>query len=359
MLGGDIDAYDNMMRELNDVDTINELTRKEIAGEKLKQSESAFLDRVTAIELFSDIESKSLEEVQDLLNDLKLARSQAIADLNRIREIKAARAKKIQDEFEAEIKQNYPFLFDEQGNLLSDTDLQQKALQTSIWNTLDGRGVWKNLREVYQKFQAFDAPRIMSALKSNMLNIGTMSRQLDGNVEGAFYKNFYDNVNVAEEQALRGKFNQFDKLNEIAASIEGVENYTQIQKLFTPEQLEIKANGKTFRLSKDNLARIYALSLNDQQAAMLEKDGFDAAKIEEIKIILGKQIVEFVDKSVDYLSTDNYERVNDTYRAVNDINLPRIDNYFPTRTVRETHIDRDWETNIINTLIYKLNYLFS
>ncbi|HBY69457.1 MAG TPA: hypothetical protein DEG69_17950, partial [Flavobacteriaceae bacterium] len=113
-------------RELNDVDRINELTRKEIAGEKLLQSESAFLDRVTAIELFSDIESKSLEEVQDLLNDLKLARSQAIADLNRIREIKAARAKKIQDEFEAEIKQNYPFLFDEQGNLLSDTDLQQK-----------------------------------------------------------------------------------------------------------------------------------------------------------------------------------------------------------------------------------------
>ena len=56
----------------------------------------------------------------------------------------------------------------------------------------------------------------MKTLKSNMLNIGTMSRQLDGNVEGVFYKNFYDNVNVAEEQSLRGKFNQFDKLNEIA-----------------------------------------------------------------------------------------------------------------------------------------------
>ena len=356
VLGGDIDAYNNMMRELNDVDRINELTRKEISGVKLLQSESAFLDRVTAIELFSDIESKSLEEVQDLLNDLKLARSQAIADLNRIREIKAARAKKIQDEFEAEIKQNYPFLFDEQGNLLSDTDLQQKALQTSIWNILDGKGVWNNLRQVYQKFQAFDAPNIMKTLKSNMLNIGTMARQLDGNVEGAFYKNFYDNVNVAEEQSLRGKFNQIDKLNEIAASIEGIDNYTQIQKLFTPKQLEIKANGKTFKLSKDNLARIYALSLNDQQAAMLEKDGFDAAKIEEIKIILGKQIVEFVDKTVDYLSTDNYERVNDTYRAVNDINLPRIDNYFPTRTVRDTPID---ETAIQNMMRGEFSNIFN
>ena len=81
------------------------------------------------------------------------------------------------------------------AHLLSDTDLQQKALQTRIWNILDGKGVWNNLRQVYQKFQAFDAPNIMKTLKSNMLNIGTMSRQLDGNVEGVFYKNFYDNVN--------------------------------------------------------------------------------------------------------------------------------------------------------------------
>ena len=36
---------------------------------------------------------------------------------------------------------------------------------------------------------------------------------------------------------------------------------------------------------------------------MLAKDGFDAKKIEEIKKILGKEIVEFVDKTVVYLST--------------------------------------------------------
>jgi len=374
VLGGDLNAYDNMVRELNfttkkdkegktetvsTVDRINDLTLKELAGDKLTQAESAFLDRMTAIELFADIEGKSLEEVQDLLNDLKLARSQAIADLNRIREIKAARAKKVQDEFNAEIKRNYPFLFDEKGDLLEDSDLQQKALQTSIWKILDGKGVWKNLRQVYEKFQAFDAPRIMKTIKSNMLNIGTMSRQLDGNVEGgAFYNNFYDKVNVAEEKSLQGKFAQFDKLDEIAGSIEGIDNYIQIQKLFKPKQIEIKLEGKklNYKLSLDNLARIYALSLNEQQAAMLEKDGFNAKKIEEIKNILGKEIVEFVDKTVDYLSTENYEKVNDTYKSVNDINLPRIENYFPTRTVRETPID---ETSVQNMMRGEFSNVFN
>ena len=374
VLGGDLNAYDNMVRELNfttkkdkegktetvsTVDRINDLTLKELAGDKLTQAESAFLDRMTAIELFADIEGKSLEEVQDLLNDLKLARSQAIADLNRIREIKAARAKKVQDEFNAEIKRNYPFLFDENGDLLEDSDLQQKALQTSIWKILDGKGVWKNLRQVYEKFQAFDAPRIMKTIKSNMLNIGTMSRQLDGNVEGgAFYNNFYDKVNVAEEKSLQGKFAQFDKLDEIAGSIEGIDNYIQIQKLFKPKQIEIKLEGKklNYKLSLDNLARIYALSLNEQQAAMLEKDGFNAKKIEEIKNILGKEIVEFVDKTVDYLSTENYEKVNDTYKSVNDINLPRIENYFPTRTVRETPID---ETSVQNMMRGEFSNVFN
>ena len=66
---------------------------------------------------------------------------------------------------------------------------------------------------------------------------------------------------------------------------------------------------ENYKLSLDNLARIYALSLNEQQAAMLEKDGFNAKKIEEIKNILGKEIVEFVDKTVDYLSTEKYKKV--------------------------------------------------
>lgn len=106
---GSIEEFDAMTRELSyvtkrnkngEVETIdsgariNELTLKELAGDKLTQEESSFLDRMTAIELFADIEGKSLEEVQDLLNDLKLARSQAIADLNKRKELKALRAKK-------------------------------------------------------------------------------------------------------------------------------------------------------------------------------------------------------------------------------------------------------------------------
>ena len=159
---------------------------------------------------------------------------------------------------------------------------------------------------------------------------------LDGNKEGFFTKNFYTKLNLAEEKALRGKFDQEKKMNEIASSIDGVKNFASLKKLFGFKQIEIKTSEGTFSLSKDNLARIYALSQNEIQAEMLAKDGFDAKKIEEIKKILGKEIVEFVDKTVVYLSTENYEGVNDVYREVNDINLPRIENYFPTKTIRDT-----------------------
>ena len=81
---------------------------------------------MTAIELFADIEGKSLEEVQDLLNDLKLARSQAIADLNKRKELKALRAKKTSEEATEEVNDEFPFMFTEEGDLLSQTQLTNK-----------------------------------------------------------------------------------------------------------------------------------------------------------------------------------------------------------------------------------------
>lgn len=324
----------------NSVARINELTLKEIAGEKLTQEESAFLDRMTAIELFGDIQSKSLEEVQDLLNDLKLARSQAIADLNRRKELKALRAKKIADRASKEIASEFPFLFNEEGNLESESRLNQKRVQTSIWKILDGKGVWKNLKGVIDKMRVYTIPGLTNLLREYMYHIGTISYELDGNKEGGvFSEYFYNRINSADNKAIEGRFKQDDKLNEIATSIDGVKSLQDLKKSFGYDPIKITTSEGTWMLSKDNLARIYALSLNDQQAAMLEKDGFDAAKIEEIKQILGKDIVEFVDKTVAYLSTENYESVNEVYREINDINLPRIENYFPTRTVREQPID--------------------
>ena len=114
------------LKLLNSGARINELTLKELAGDKLTQEESSFLDRMTAIELFADIEGKSLEEVQDLLNDLKLARSQAIADLNKRKELKALRAKKTSEEATEEVNDEFPFMFTEEGDLLSQTQLTNK-----------------------------------------------------------------------------------------------------------------------------------------------------------------------------------------------------------------------------------------
>ena len=151
---GEVETIDSGAR-------INELTLKELAGDKLTQEESSFLDRMTAIELFADIEGKSLEEVQDLLNDLKLARSQAIADLNKRKELKSFTCKKEQvRKLQNEVNDEFPFMFTEEGDLLSQTQLTNKKRQTSIWKLFDGKGVWKNLREVANKFRLYTCARI-------------------------------------------------------------------------------------------------------------------------------------------------------------------------------------------------------
>jgi hypothetical protein len=93
----------------------------------------------------------------------------------------------------------------------------------------------------------------------------------------------------------------------------------------------IEQGANTF--NKEQLMRMYALSKNATQKKILESQGLTDAKIDEIKTIIGPQAVEFVDKVVDYLSNEYYESVNDVYTAVNDVNLGRVENYFPTQRV--------------------------
>ena len=85
--------------------------------------------------------------------------------------------------------------------------------------------------------------------------------------------------------------------------------------------------------SGDEQMRIYALSKNELQREKLRKQGIDENVINEIKDNLGPQLVEFVDKVVEYLSEEYYTSINNVYSDVNNVNLKKIDNYFPTKTI--------------------------
>ena len=88
-------------------------------------------------------------------------------------------------------------------------------------------------------------------------------------------------------------------------------------------------------LTKDQLLRIYALSKNDVQREKLKGQGFTNERMAEIEQFLGPELIAFADNTVDYLSGQYYESVNDVHVRVNDVNLDFIENYFPTRSLRD------------------------
>jgi hypothetical protein len=147
-----------------------------------------------------------------------------------------------------------------------------------------------------------------------------------------------------KEENLRGEYAQKEKLNDIANSIDGITNgYEEITQLIfmgsgtrvltADEQgltLSVKAGRRKF--TTDELMRIYVLSKNPIQRAKLERQGFTNEVMAGIEEFLDPRLTEFVDKTVEYLSNEYYEGVNDVYVKVNDVNLGYMENYFPTRT---------------------------
>ena len=69
------------------------------------------------------------------------------------------------------------------------------------------------------------------------------------------------------------------------------------------------------------------------QRSKLERQGITDAKLEEIKKFIGADGVKMVDMSVDFLTNTYFEGINAVYVQNNDVNLNKIDNYFPTRTI--------------------------
>ena len=86
--------------------------------------------------------------------------------------------------------------------------------------------------------------------------------------------------------------------------------------------------------------RLYALSKNEVQRDKLLKQGLTDEKLKQIEDILGAEVVEFTDKIVEFLSTEYFEKTNDVYADVNNVNLGYVENYFPTQTI-QTKVNSD------------------
>ena len=330
---GDIDTMLEFADKLSvDNLAIKEAIDKEAAGETLNRKERKLLNQLYGFDSLGNIATMSLKEVLDVYNSVKQGGEFFSMMIKARRRQRAQDIAEVQEQAKSQLQSTLPDLYDKDGNLLSDKQRKQKARK--IRKALEQFKILEALQEFIKqlpsKFQPF-----RKLLVEQLAHLGTLSNIADRVMKGKnfFTENFYNALNRMDENHRRGRQQKMALLDKIAATIKGVKNYKQIKDQLFKGMITLTVNGEEYITNADEMLRMYALSLNDVQKAKLAAEGINDAVLEDIKKILGPEAIEFADKIVDYLTNQSYDEVNAVYSKVNLINLPFIDNYFPTRTI--------------------------
>ena len=292
-----------------------------------------------SLDSVKDINNMTLEQLESLLNDVQEGKKGGRSALQLRKEAFRAEIKETKKQADKDINDGYSELYNEDGTVKGPTQLkkEQRDIESKIWR----KGLGKAISDYVGVFDFKSFSKSMQAFKNSLTHLGTLTNGLDKS--GTFFTdNIYKPLNRAVSNYTKGLQVKRKKLDSIAKTITGINSYADIKnKLYTGVHTisGIKENGKVIGdmdFSANELMRIIALWKNEGQRNKLIKQGFTQEKIDEIhKDILGKDVVEFVDKMVEYLSTEYYNETNEVYRDVNDSNLSYIDNYFPTKTYQE------------------------
>ena len=291
-----------------------------------------------SLDSIKDINNMSLEQLESLLKDVQEGKKGGRSALQLRKEAFRAEIKETKKQADKDINDGYSELYNEDGTLKGPTQLkkEQRDIESKIWR----KGLGKAISDYVGVFDFKSFSKSMQAFKNSLTHLGTLTNGLDKS--GTFFTdNIYKPLNRAVSNYTKGLQVKRKKFDSIAKTITGINSYADIKnKLYTGVHTlsGIKEKGKdigTMDFSANELMRIIALWKNEGQRDKLIKQGFTQEKIDDIKVILGKEVVEFVDKTVEYLSTEYYNETNEVYRDVNDSNLSYIDNYFPTKTYQE------------------------
>jgi hypothetical protein len=291
-----------------------------------------------SLDSVKDINNMTLEQLESLLNDVQEGKKGGRSALQLRKEAFRAEIKETKKQADKDINDGYSELYNEDGTVKGPTQLkkEQRDIESKIWR----KGLGKAISDYVGVFDFKSFSKSMQAFKNSLTHLGTLTNGLDKT--GTFFTdNIYKPLNRAVSNYTKGLQVKRKKFDSIAKTITGINSYADIKKkLYTGVHTlsGIKEKGKdigTMDFSANELMRILALSKNEVQREKLLAQGFTDAKLKEIEAILGSEVVEFVDKTVEYLSTEYYNETNEVYRDVNDSNLSYIENYFPTKTHQE------------------------
>jgi hypothetical protein len=308
------------------------------------------------------IRSMTLEEVEQLLEDVKLGTKGGRSELQEKRMQEKAVIDEVKAKADAAINEGYAELLNPDGtyknvNLVNDRSDEAQRIKSRNRSVLDDIKTWK------KNFIFTDLSKWINNLGNNLKNLATLTNSLDK--EGDFFsKNVHKPLVKMETDTIKGiESEKINKLDEIAGSIEGVKNYKAILRLLS-RGINSKVEGITdsdgnpyenTSFPLDILLRWYALSKNKVQMDKLKKQGLTKEKILEIKTELGPELVEFADKIIEYLSSEYFESINKVYKLVNNVNLVQIENYFPTQSVLQSVKSSLIESGDWNAVLAKMN----
>ena len=304
---------------------------KEKRNERLTVAEVRLINRVLAFDTYSNIQNLELEAVKDLYNLLKQDKKASIAMLNASRLERAEINNDIYNQATSEIRENHPELFDKvTGEVLDSEKIDQ------IRNQMFSGTLKNKLTNWWNQYKFTSGIGIANFFRNQMSHLGTLMNLLDNVAKKNtfFYENVYQAMNRMHTKALSGYYNQQEILNNIAATIPGIENFKDWKSKIPFGIKELMLNDKTkAQYNIGQLIRIYALSKNADQRIKLEANGFGPKQLLQIEEFIGTDAIEFADKIVEYLSTDYFESINDVYLQNNYVNLNPVENYFPTKSI--------------------------
>ena len=331
----DVETLGRMAEEHANNALVNELINARNEGAKLTVKEQSLLDRVSAYDMFIRLLDMNLEEREAVLEDLRINEGFSRFALNQQRLINARRAEALRQGAAEDVASNYgSIILGPDGLPMNDNEIGAKrSVILARWKDSTAREKYDMLKDLMKTMSQESAGKLAKGLRQG-IHLGTYSSILGD----YFYENIFSSVNRMEEEYNRGVINLSAKIDELANSIDGIEDgYAEIAELAmsNTKMFTLNMKGRQQAFFMDSLMRLYALSLNPLQRQRLVEMGIDMS---ELDAIIDPRLKEFVEKTVDFLSNEYYEGINDVYRSVNSVNLPHIENYFPTQTLVPTKV---------------------
>ena len=198
--------------------------------------------------------------MESILEDLKVDAGFSRANLKATRAARAERMNALREGAKAEVQGNWAgFATNEDGSAKTRNQLEaEKTQKKTIGAALKENG----LRAKYDALVEWAkegkrlTPAQIARTGKNITHVGSLT-----GIMGEFFReNLYKRLGKLEERHLQGIFETQKKLDELAATIDGIENYRDITDLiFTsnPDGLVVntEATGRR-RLSTDEMMRI-------------------------------------------------------------------------------------------------------